>query len=215
VAAVDRPNIVLTGFMGTGKSAVGQRLATLTGREYVDTDAEIIAKHGAIEHIFTRDGEEHFRALEREVVSDLAPRRNIVIATGGGTLLDEDNVLALLGAEIFTLKADPDEIVRRVMADGIEGRPLLSNSDDPSETIRALLAERAEAYERFSSVDTTGKSIDEVIDALRDAGASIISEEANGANGSATRSSTNLAVTLGVAAILAILIVLIVLVLTF
>ena len=52
MAAVDRPNIVLTGFMGTGKSAVGQRLATLTGREYVDTDAEVIAKHGAIERIF-------------------------------------------------------------------------------------------------------------------------------------------------------------------
>lgn len=211
----DRPNIVLTGFMGTGKSAVGEQLAQLTGREFVDTDAEIILKHGAIENIFDRDGEDHFRQLERDVISALAPRRNLVIATGGGTLLDADNVLALLGTEIFTLTAEPDEIVRRVTGDGIASRPLLADSDDPAETIRALLAARQEAYGRFPAVDTTNKSIGEVIDALREAGATIESPQELEAEASAQRSTADFAITLILALAVAVLIVTTALVLTF
>lgn len=201
--------------MGTGKSAVGRRLATVTGREFVDTDAEIIARHGAIENIFERDGEEHFRELERSLIRDLAPRRNLVIATGGGTLLDADNVLAMMGNEIFTLTADVDEIVSRVSEDGIERRPLLANADDPAAAIRELLESRRADYERFTQVETTGKSVDEVIDALRDAGATIGSDDEVIAEAEAARSSGDLAMKLIVAAAAAILVVLIVLVMTF
>lgn len=200
--------------MGTGKSAVGQRLASLTGREFVDTDAEIVRTHGPISDIFSSDGEARFRTLEREVVARLAPKRNLVIATGGGTMLDQDNVLSLLGSEIFTLTAQPDEIVRRATTDGLDSRPLLANSDDPVATVRALLSERAESYGRFPSVPTDDRSIDEVIDELRTAGASIPSpEDIEGQP--ATRSSTDTAVTLVIALVLAVLIVLVVLVLTF
>ena len=167
------PNIVLTGFMGTGKSAVGRRLATQTGRTFVDLDAEIIAKHGSIADLFAEGGEERFRTIEREMVAEFSPKRNQVIATGGGTMLDPDNVVAFLGAEVFTLTASPEEIEKRVIADGIEGRPLLANADDVSETIATMLAGRSEAYEKFTAVDTTNRSIDEVIEALRDAGADI------------------------------------------
>ncbi len=201
--------------MGTGKSAVGRRLATLTGRDFVDTDAEIVAKHGSIQNIFDKDGEEHFRDLERRVISDIAPRRNLVIATGGGTMLDSDNVLALMGNEIFTLTADPDEIVRRVVDDGIETRPLLADADDPAAAIAALLEERAESYAKFTTIDTSGKSIDEVIDALRDAGATVASEDEVIAEAVSARSSGELAITAIIAVAVAVLIVLIILVMTF
>ncbi len=201
--------------MGTGKSSVGRRLATITGRDFVDTDAEIIATHGAIANIFDRDGEDHFRELERGVISTLAPRRNLVIATGGGTLLDADNVLALMGNEIFTLTADSDEIVRRITQDGLEIRPLLADAEDPVAVVDALLSDRSEAYGRFTTVDTTGKSIDEVIDALRDAGATVGSQDEVIAEAVSARSSGDVAVTLIIALAVAVLIVLIVLVMTF
>ena len=208
------PNIVLTGFMGTGKSVVGQRIATMTGRTFVDIDSEITARHGSIPEIFAKGGEEQFRQLENEMVAEIAPKRNQVIATGGGTFLDQDNVVAFLGAEVFTLTADPEEIERRVTADGIEGRPLLADSDDVSATITSLLAERSEAYGKFTAVDTTGKSVDGVVDALRDAGASIASPEA-AADTTDTKAKTD-QVLYGVLAItIVIAIVLLVLVLTF
>ena len=172
------PNIVLTGFMATGKSAVGRRIATITGRTFVDLDAEITAKHGSIPEIFANGGEERFRAIERETVAEFAPKRNQVIATGGGTLLDHDNVVAFLGAQVYTLTADAAEIHERVLADGVEGRPLLADSNDVAATIESLMAERSEAYGKFTAVDTTGKTIDGVVDALRHAGASIEAQEA-------------------------------------
>lgn len=201
--------------MGTGKSVVGRRLATVTGRDFIDTDAEIVDRHGSIDNIFSRDGEDRFRELERGVISDIAPRRNLVIATGGGTLLDSDNVLALMGTEIFTLTADPGEIIRRVTADGIDSRPLLADADDPEMVVTSLLEERSDAYGRFTSVDTTGRSIDEVIDALREAGASVAPEDEVVADAVSARSSGELAVTAAIAVAVAVLIVVIVLVMTF
>ena len=172
------PNIVLTGFMGTGKSAVGRRIAAETGRTFVDIDAEIVAEHGSIPELFAQGGEERFRQVEREMVAKFAPMRNQVIATGGGTMLDQENVVALLGAEVFTLTATPEAIHDRVAADGIASRPLLADSDDVPATISRLLAERQDSYSKFTQVDTTDRSLDEVIDALRDAGANITSAEA-------------------------------------
>lgn len=167
------PNIVLTGFMGTGKSAVAKRIAAETGRTFIDIDAEIVAEHGSIPEIFASAGEAAFREIERATVAKFAPMRNQVIATGGGTMLDQENVIAFLGAEVFTLTATPEEIKDRVIADGIEGRPLLADSEDPEETITQMLADRQEAYDKFTQVDTTGKTIDQVVSAMKDAGASI------------------------------------------
>ena len=92
-------------------------------------------------------------------------------------MLAEENVVAFFGAEVFTLTATPEEIHDRVMADGVASRPVLGSSDDLLATITSLLAERQEAYAKFTSVDTTGKSIEQVVDALRDAGAPIDQEK--------------------------------------
>lgn len=205
------PNIVLTGFMATGKSAVGRRVATITGRTFVDLDAEITAKHGSIPEIFANGGEERFREIEREMVAEFAPRRNQVIATGGGTLLDHDNVVSFLGAEVFTLTADAEEIHERVLADGIARRPLLADSEDVPATINALLAERAEAYGKFTAVDTTGKSIDGVVDALRAAGAPIEVEESLDPQAAKKKTDQMLYAVAGVAFLIALVVLILVL----
>ena len=146
------------------------------------------------------------------MVSEFSPKRNQVIATGGGTMLDPDNVVAFLGAEVFTLTASPEEIERRVIADGIAGRPLLANSDDMPATIAAMLAERSEAYGKFTSVDTTDKSIEQVVDALRDAGATIPREaEARTPEESANKADRLLKIAVAVAATIAIILLIILL----
>lgn len=207
------PNIVLTGFMGTGKTAVGRRIATLTGRPFVDLDAEIVDKHGDIAALFERDGEQRFREIESEVLAEFALKRNQVIATGGGTLLNPDNVVTLLGSEIFTLTADPEELHQRIIADGIASRPLLADVDDVPAEIERLLAERSEAYGKFPEVDTTGRSIEGVVDALRDAGATIETREV--VDPEAVKNRTNQIMYSVIAVAAAIAVVLFVLVITF
>lgn len=156
--------------MGTGKTRVGKELAQRTNRTFIDTDEEITNLHGSIADIFANGGEEEFRRLEREVVKSLGPRRDLVIATGGGTLLNPDNVATFLGAHIVALTATTSEIVSRITADGIAHRPLLADAEDVEDEVERLLAARAGDYAKFTSVDTTDKSIDEVIDGIASAG---------------------------------------------
>ena len=92
-------NITLVGFMGTGKSAVGRRLAEALGREFVDMDAVLEARQGLpVARIFAVKGEEFFRGLERELVAELAARRGLVIAAGGGVVLNPANLRQLSAA---------------------------------------------------------------------------------------------------------------------
>ena len=155
-------NILLTGFMGTGKTTTGRALARRLGREFVDTDELLVARAGqSIADIFRASGENHFRALEAAAAEELAARRGLVIATGGRLLLDPDNATAL-GATgpIFCLTATPETILARVGADAGK-RPLLSGAD-PAARIRVLLAQRAPAYARFRAVPTDGRGPGEV-----------------------------------------------------
>ena len=157
------PNVVLTGFMGTGKSTVGRLLAERLGFEFVDTDTVIEERHGPIPDIFRRDGEAAFRAIERDLSAELADRSQLVVATGGGFLLDPDNAAALgRNGRVFCLVADPDEIHRRVVADADEvERPLLAVAD-PRRRIEELLAERRAGYSRFTRIDTGGRAPDAI-----------------------------------------------------
>lgn len=159
------PNIVLTGFMGTGKSTVGRRLARRLGRRFVDTDAIIEERHGPIPVIFAEHGEDRFRAIEREVAAELAGERGLVVATGGRLLLDPANV-ATLGASgaVVCLVASVEELEARLVGGAAE-RPLLQGSD-PRARIEELLAERAAGYARFPQVATDGLGPDEVADAV-------------------------------------------------
>ncbi len=163
--APDRPNIVLTGFMGTGTSTVGRLVAERLGRRHVDTDTLIEERHGPITQLFADHGEEHFRRLEREVAAELADKDGLVVSTGGRTMLDPANQ-ATLGRTglVVCLTASVDELVSR-LRDEAGHRPLLRDGD-PAERIAALLAERAEGYGAFPPVDTDGRTPDAVADAV-------------------------------------------------
>lgn len=158
-------NVVLTGFMGTGKSTVGRLLAGRTGRAFVDTDAIIEDRHGPIPEIFATQGEAAFRQMEREVAAELAALDGLVIGTGGRLLLDPVNaeVLGRTG-RVFCLTASVDTILQRVAPDGdAAGRPLLAGAD-VRERITALLVDRAPGYAAFEQVDTDGRTPAEVVD---------------------------------------------------
>lgn len=162
-------NVILTGFMTTGKSAVGRRLAKALGYRFIDTDDVIVKKTGkAISRIFQENGEAHFRRLEREVLEDLTNAQGVVIATGGGMIVNKDNYRRLheLGP-IICLEAIPEEILRRA-GKGQNKRPLLAVSD-PMEEITRLLNARKEAYAKADySVDTSKMSLDEVTQVVLD-----------------------------------------------
>ena len=159
---MEKQTIILTGFMGTGKTTVGQLLAAKLGYEFVDTDAMIEAQDGrAVAAIFAEDGEASFRQMEANVAQTLAGRRGLVVATGGRMMLDEQNAAALAAAgPVFCLTADPQIILDRLENDGGQ-RPLLI-APDPARRISDLLAERSAGYGRFPQIDTSGKSAAEV-----------------------------------------------------
>ena len=161
----DKANIVLTGFMGTGKSTVGRLVAERLGRRHVDTDALIEDRHGPIPDLFAAHGEAHFRRLERDIAAELATEDGLVVSTGGRTMLDPHNQ-ATLGRRgvVVCLAAPVDELVER-LRDEAGHRPLLRDGD-PAERIAALLAERADGYGRFPQVPTGGRTPDEVADAV-------------------------------------------------
>ncbi|MGB9880533.1 MAG: shikimate kinase, partial [Anaerolineae bacterium] len=141
-------NLILTGFMGTGKTSVGREIAQRLGREFVDMDTLIETRTGlTVAEIFRQWGEAHFRRLEADLCRELAARSRLVIATGGGTLIPDLNRELLMASGIVVcLTASLDEILRRL--ERAEDRPLL-HVPDRRERIAALLAERAAAYGRI------------------------------------------------------------------
>ncbi len=156
-------NIVLCGMMGVGKSSVGIRIAELTGRRWYDTDIVITDRHGRISDIFEYYGETHFRALETEVVRELADQDGLVISTGGGLVLKpENNELLKRNGKIFFMRADFETLLARVKAD--DARPLLKNMGRTAEKLGELLAQRTPVYAAVADfiVDTDGKTVDEV-----------------------------------------------------
>ena len=156
-------SVILTGFMGTGKTTVGQGLALKLGYSFVDTDALIVKQDGrAIADIFREDGEAAFRRWEAIVSEKLSGQGGLVIATGGRLMLDEDNAAALsLNAHVFCLTAEPEEIIARLANDG--GRRPLLDVADPAGRVRELLAQRAEKYGRFHQISTSGKTSEQII----------------------------------------------------
>lgn len=158
-------NIVLTGFMGTGKSTVGRRLAKRLGFEWVDTDRLIEERHGSIPEIFARAGEAVFRGIERNIATELAPLTRHVISTGGRMLLDPENIRVFSRTgRIFCLDADADVLVARLMRSPTP-RPLLQKAE-PEHEIRALLAERRRGYARFAQVRSGDGPPEEVAESL-------------------------------------------------
>jgi shikimate kinase len=158
---VDAP-IVLTGFMGVGKSATGRSLARLLGWEFLDLDEAIEAEAGkSVARIFAEDGERHFRKLEHEVLNRVLRRSRIVVAAGGGVLVREENRVLLKGQRVVNLEASPGECLRRMEGSGT-ARPLLAGGD--AERLAHELYESRRAFYAAVPlrVDTQGKSPEEV-----------------------------------------------------
>jgi len=132
--------------------------------EFVDTDALIEERHGPITEIFASQGQAAFRDIEHDLATELAQRTGLVIATGGGMLLDERNAAALDSTGVvICLTATVDELAARLLVDGERSkRPLLAG-DDARHRIESLLADRSEGYGRFTQIDTTGRSIAEIV----------------------------------------------------
>ena len=138
-------NLVLAGFMGTGKTSAGRLAAKRLGREFVDVDALIEARENCdIPTIFAEAGEAAFRAIERELIRDVAARENVVIATGGGAVVDPQNLAELQRTgTVILLTATPETILARVGRD--TRRPLL-RGEDRLARISDLLEKRRAAY---------------------------------------------------------------------
>lgn len=151
---------------GAGKTCAGQRAAELLQREFSDSDECIERAHGNISALFSAAGENQFRALERETLSLLSSRDGLVIATGGGAVLDKENVSRLKsGGRLFYLRASGKTLVSRLL--GKKGRPLLAGAEDGAalrKKIEALLFVRSELYEAAADevLDTDALTVEEV-----------------------------------------------------
>jgi len=163
-----KTNVALIGFMGVGKTVVGQALAKKLNKQFVEMDSLIEQKAGKpIPDIFQQDGEIAFRELEIEVTKEIAKGRNLVIACGGGIVLNKINIDRLRReAIIILLTASPRVILKRTSRDGVK-RPLLEVAD-PALTIRELLKFRKPCYERASDfmIDTSRLDIEAVTEPI-------------------------------------------------
>jgi shikimate kinase len=160
-------NIILIGFMGTGKTAVGKRLAGILNMDFFDSDQEIEKVTGmSISRLFKKHGEIRFRSEETLMIQKLASKRNAVIATGGGIVLNPENIELLRSTGyLICLSAKPEVIYERVKRRN-NNRPLLKKGDT-YETILALLEERRELYQCADfTVDTSNMDFEEIINKI-------------------------------------------------
>lgn len=165
-------NIVLTGFMGTGKTAVGRKLSMLLNMELIDVDTEIEkSQQMTISEIFKQFGESRFRDIETEMIQKLSELKDVIISTGGGAVLKQENMDALRKhGVIFCLMAFPETILKRTSLNS--NRPLLK-VEDPFGRIKELLDFRRPFYEKADIVvDTEGKTpmqiAEEIIERMKD-----------------------------------------------
>ncbi len=158
-----KPNIVLTGFMATGKTTVGKLLAKNLDYEFIDTDQLIVQRAGMpVADIFQKQGEDVFRKMESDLALELGEKQGLVISTGGGMMLNPANASALSAkGQVFCLVATPEEIFDRVSKDTHAKRPLLEASD-PMHQVTELLKQREKGYGSFSQMRTSAKTPDEV-----------------------------------------------------
>jgi shikimate kinase len=169
--------VVLVGVMGTGKSTVGSGIARDLQCSFVDLDAQITkSAKSTVSEIFARGGEAEFRSIEKDVLAAVLDNaraqiaqqtaNSVVVATGGGAIISQTNrdKIASSADHVIWLDAHVNDLVKRT-ASSKTVRPLLAN--DPKQVLSALSGERAVLYEQVATakIDTTGKKIEQVIDA--------------------------------------------------
>ena len=142
-----KKNIVLCGFMGSGKSTIGKQLAERLGMRFIDTDTYIEQKEGmTISKIFEEKGEEYFRELELKVCEEISSLKVTVVSTGGGTLLKDANVKAIKkNGTVFLLNVSSNTVLMRLKNDST--RPLLQRADK-EKAVKTLLSQRIPLYNR-------------------------------------------------------------------
>jgi shikimate kinase len=178
-------NLVLIGYRGTGKSSVGARLAEVLKRPFVDLDQVLVREAGrSVADIVAQGGWAEFRQLEKELVARYRVTRGLVLATGGGVVLDLNNVAALQeNGIIIWLTADPAVIQARLAQDQPRdaNRPSLTGGDTIRE-VAAVAEERAPLYQAAAqiSIDTTHRSVGQVVKLVLEA---LKSEEAKNLGG--------------------------------
>ena len=167
-------NIVLVGFMGTGKTEVGRILSKKLGYALIDADTEIEKKQNTtITEIFRQQGEPAFRDIEAEVIKQLSGLKKNVISTGGGAVLRQENIDNLRANGVLVcLSATPETILQRTSANN--DRPLLQ-TENPLQKIKELLACRKPYYEKADiMIDTENKNpleiAEEIIKAVDETG---------------------------------------------
>jgi shikimate kinase len=162
-------NIVLIGYRGTGKSSVGKLLAERSGRTLVSTDAEVVRRaKQSIPEIVKQHGWDHFRDLESEVCRDLAGNDQLIIDTGGGAILRQDNVDQLRAkGVVFWLAAEVPTIGQRIGSD--TQRPSLTGAKSFVEEIEEVLRERAPKYKAAADhkIATDHKTVAEIADTIQ------------------------------------------------
>jgi shikimate kinase len=144
-------NIFLVGPMGAGKSTIGRYLAKTLKRVFYDSDREIEKRTGvSISWIFEREGEAGFRVREQKVIAELTELKNIVLATGGGAIMSDDNRRALRSqGHVVYLAASEEQLIKRTAKD--KTRPLLQ-TDDPQKQIIELLEKRDPLYRNVADI---------------------------------------------------------------
>jgi len=169
--------VILIGYRGSGKTSVGQRLASELGRPFFDTDALVEKQAGMpIDAIVSQMGWAHFRELEKQVIASVSGKPNRVVATGGGAVMDPANVGCLKrNGWIVWLKAGARILRQRIEKDQGEGmsRPSLTG-EDPLKEIQAVLEQREPVYQKICDfvLDTDGSAVldvaESILDVLRD-----------------------------------------------
>lgn len=163
-------NIVLIGYRGAGKSTVGRRLATRLQMKFMDTDNLIEERHGAlIRNIVQSRGWEYFRTMEKRIVEEISYQDHLVIASGGGVVLDPDNIMALRKKGlIIWLKADQQVLHKRIDQDPrtVLLRPPLVTGSGILEELEEVMACRAPLYEKAAEVhlDTSTLDVEAVVE---------------------------------------------------
>jgi shikimate kinase len=160
-----RRNVILIGFMGTGKSTVGKQLALRLGWGFTDVDEWIEKQMNmTIRELFQVHGEPFFRSLESKALSELLAVDNQIVATGGGAVLSESNRFCMLAnGLVIALTASPETIISRVSRD--ENRPLLQGN--LQERVYTLLEQRKDVYDFAEvTIDTTDLNTDEIVDLI-------------------------------------------------
>ncbi|MGD9116616.1 MAG: shikimate kinase [Dehalococcoidia bacterium] len=161
-------NIVLIGMRGSGKTAVGKVLSQKLGRELVETDELVVARAGmSIPQIVAEHGWDKFRDIEAEVVTELAGRDNLIIATGGGVVTHPENLTILKkNGLLIWLTAGIDTLVQRVGDDYL--RPPLIEGKSRREEMETIFAERRKLYKQSAdiNVDTEDRTPEEVVEAI-------------------------------------------------